>query len=147
MDGEHGEIQEDSIGSEIVRLKKDTKKYFTNQIYEIWMPAAIRYEISLDVFWHLNPHIMSIYQQEFIRKKKAKDAELDYMAYISGIYTMKAVSANFGGRYPEKPLYFFREEEKKQEFTEADMKKSANEMMLWAMMLKKDKVIKSKSES
>lgn len=74
-------------------------------IYNVWLPAAIRYGISYETFWSLNPRIMDIYQKAYIQKKKEEFEQIETMAWLNGRYVMSAVGACFSknAKYPELP--------------------------------------------
>ena len=48
------------------------------------MPAAIRFGISMDVFWELNPKYMYMYQEEYLREKEEQVRMLDAAADADG---------------------------------------------------------------
>lgn len=75
-------------------------------INEIWLPAALRFGIHIDVFWNLNPKYMYMYQDEYIREKEEQIKLLDVAAYYQGLYVQQAIASCFSkrARYPKKPL-------------------------------------------
>lgn len=82
--------------------------YFTQQIYEYWLPAAIRYGIDMRTFGNLNPRIMYAYQDAYIEQKKQDIRLLDVAAFYNGLYVQQAVASCFSKRakYPKQPLSF-----------------------------------------
>ena len=72
----------------------------------MWMPAALRYSIPIDVFWNLNPKYMYMYQDEYIREKEEQLKLLDVSAYYQGLYVQQAIASCFSqkAKYPSKPL-------------------------------------------
>lgn len=87
--------------------------FFTKQIYEIWLPAAVHYGIDINTFWKLNPKIMYIYQDAYLKKKKDEMQTLDIQAYFQGMYVQNAIASCFNkkAKYPKKPLSLKREEQ------------------------------------
>lgn len=78
------------------------------------MPAAIRYGIAADIFWELNPKIMYLYQEEYIREKEEEIKMMDAAAYYQGLYVQQAIASCFDkkSKYPKKPLSVMQEEKK-----------------------------------
>lgn len=54
-----------------------------------------------DLFWHLNPSKLipfrKAYEERLEQEERAR--------WMNGMYIMQAISACFGGQYPEKPLF------------------------------------------
>lgn len=71
-------------------------------IYEVWLPAALRFGISYDSFWHMNPKIIMLYQEEYIRREKKEAEMIDYAAWLSGAYIVNAIQAAL---FPKKAKY------------------------------------------
>ena len=59
----------------------------------MYLPAAIRYGIPYETFWHLNPRLLMIYQDEYIKRKKEQAELLDRAAWLFGSYNVNAVQA------------------------------------------------------
>lgn len=101
---------------------KCCNKFFTEQIYKIWLPAAIRYGIDICTFWTLNPRIMYAYQDAYIEQKQEEMQMLEVNAYMAGIYNMRAIAAIVDGKkhaYPSKPLMLTKgKEQEPEELTE-----------------------------
>lgn len=72
----------------------------------MWLPAALRFGIQLDVFWNLNPKYMYMYQDEYIREKEEQMKLLDVSAYYQGLYVQQAIASCFSkkAKYPKLPL-------------------------------------------
>lgn len=72
------------------------------------MPASVRYGISYEIFWKLNPKIMGIYQEEYLNKQK----QMDYNLWSLGIYMQSAVASalNKNNKYFDKPISELLEE-------------------------------------
>lgn len=81
-------------------------------INEIWLPAALRFGIPIEVFWNLNPKYMYMYQDEYIREKEEQIKLLDVAAYYQGLYVQQAIASCFSkrARYPKKPLSLTEQE-------------------------------------
>lgn len=79
---------------------------FTSLINTVWLPAALRFGIPVDVFWDLNPKYMYMYQEEYIREKEEQIKLLDVSAYYQGLYVQQAIASCFSkkAKYPKKPL-------------------------------------------
>ena len=97
----------------------------------MYLPAAIRYGISYDTFWNLNPRIMGIYQKEYIEKLKYDNE----CAWRSGVYMYDALKSSlssvFGGKkskaipYPKEPYRLFpMTDEEKEEKAEQEKQKA-----------------------
>lgn len=79
---------------------------FSGLIEDIWLPAALRFGISMDVFWTLNPKYMYLYQSEYVREKEEQIKLLDVSAYYNGLYVQQAIASCFSkkAKYPQKPF-------------------------------------------
>lgn len=76
------------------------------------MPAAIRYGISFDTFWRLNPKYIEIYQESYIKSVKEKYEFADFRAWKHGEYMISAIQKAIEPKkatYPSQP--FSRTEE------------------------------------
>lgn len=75
----------------------------------MWLPAAIRYGIPWETFWELNPKIMLIYQDEYLKKLEKED----YNAWTLGLYVRTAIASCFDKKteYPNKPFSEKQKEE------------------------------------
>lgn len=72
----------------------------------MYLPAAIRYGIPYETFWHLNPVKLGIFQDVYNDRVKEQDELLDFTAWRNGMYMVNAIqSALFPkkAKYPEKP--------------------------------------------
>lgn len=99
------------------------------------MPIGVRYGLSLDEFYRLNPKKLERYQPFLMeRLKKAKDQDSE-VGWINGQYVARAVSAVLpkGKRYPETPIRFYGlpEDEEGNVITDADR------FAAWATMFNK----------
>lgn len=74
-------------------------------INEVWLPAALRMEIPVDVFWELNPKYMYMYQDNYIKEKEEQVKLLDVSAFYNGLYVQQAIASCFNkhAKYPKKP--------------------------------------------
>lgn len=74
----------------------------------MWLPAAIHYGISYDTFWNLNPKIMGIYQDAYIKKLEEQRELINYTAWIQGQYNLASIGAAMSKKvkYPQKPFGF-----------------------------------------
>ena len=65
------------------------------------MPKALLYGVPYDLFWHLNPSKLipfrKAYEERLEQEERAR--------WMNGMYIMQAISACFGEKYPEKPLF------------------------------------------
>ena len=86
-------------------------------INDVWLPAAIRMGIPVDVFWQLNPKYMYMYQDNYIKEKQEQMKMLDVAAFYQGLYVQQAIVSCFDkkSKYPKKPLSIEAEEKKKLE--------------------------------
>lgn len=74
----------------------------------MYLPAAIKYGISYDDFWKMNPRIMEIYQKGYMDEVKQKQQLMNYQAWLNNQYTMMAIGSAFNrkNKYPKKPFEF-----------------------------------------
>lgn len=103
------------------------------------MPHAIRYGISMDVFWTLNPKIMFVYQKEYIRKQKEDNQRTDQLAYLNGLYMVHAVATCMPGSkhdFPTEPISYFDADKKEKVFTDEDARREADKMLQWGNQLR-----------
>ncbi|MEY8509696.1 hypothetical protein AALA78_15935 [Lachnospiraceae bacterium 42-17] len=72
----------------------------------IWLPAALRYGISYETFWNLNPRIMDIYQEAYKKSLEEKYKVMDYKAWLHGQYQVASIGAALSRKckYPAQPL-------------------------------------------
>lgn len=82
----------------------------------MWLPAALRFGIPIEVFWSLNPKYMYMYQDAYIKEKEEQIKLIDVSAYYNGIYVQQAIASCFDKKlkYPKKPLSLI---EKKKELS------------------------------
>lgn len=68
------------------------------------MPRVVRYGIPIDSFWKLTPRIFNIYKKEYEKEEQKKMDEIDYIAWIHGLYVRTAIvsSINSDVKYPEE---------------------------------------------
>lgn len=115
-------------------------RYFTRQIYEIWLPAAVRFGIPYETFWRLTPADMFIYQEQY-RQKQAETCRLiEEQAYIQGIYTSLAIGAALSKNvhFPKQPIHFFTDNSADEtKNTECHERMASDEMAVWSSALKK----------
>lgn len=63
--------------------------------------------MPLQEFWYENPDLLWVYRTSFVNREKARNEEIDYLAWLIGVYTQYALASCFNGkksRYPNKPL-------------------------------------------
>lgn len=125
-------------------------KFFTDQIYNIWLPAAIRYGIDIRTFWTLNPRIMYAYQDAYMEKKKEEMQLIEVSAYMAGAYNMRAMAAIVNGKkhaYPSKPLMLAEEKEPEpEELTEEQKIKYQKQLLMQLRVMQSNFESRSKSE-
>lgn len=82
-------------------------------IDDVWLPAALRMGIPIDVFWDLNPKYMYMYQDTYIKEKEEQIKLMDVAAYYQGLYVHQAIASCFNknAKYPKTP-YSLVEKEK-----------------------------------
>jgi len=76
------------------------------------LPAALRYSISYELFWKINPRIMKAFQAEYNRSVKERYEEMNYSAWLSGLYIVSSIQKALDpkkAKYPDAP---FGEEDK-----------------------------------
>lgn len=100
---------------------RDYSRFLTDQIYNIWLPAAIRYGIDIRTFWTLNPKIMFAYQDAYIEMKRLEFEQIETGAYLNGIYNLHAMAAAFDGKknpYPKQLLLSSNSNNEEENLTE-----------------------------
>lgn len=60
------------------------------------------YGVPYELFWHLNPKKLQAFKEAYQKRMEMES----YARWENGMYTMRAISACFGGEYPEKPFGF-----------------------------------------
>ena len=58
------------------------------------------YGASYELFWHLNPRKLNPFKEAYQKRLEFEE----YARWRNGMYVMRAVSACFGGDYPEEPF-------------------------------------------
>lgn len=97
----------------------------TQIIHEVWIPAAVKYEIPLDMFRRLNPKLMERYQPFFAEQMKQRRQEMSDQGWTNGLYVGRAIANCFpkGKKYPDEPLVLWSDgvaDEFAEPFTDAD---------------------------
>lgn len=72
----------------------------------MYLPAAIRYGVPYETFWHLNPAKLEIFQDVYNDRIKEQAELIDYTAWRNGMYVLNAVQAALipkKVKYPDKP--------------------------------------------
>lgn len=97
-------------GIEVVDMHYES---YRDVILKVWLPAALRYGISYETFWELNPRIMNIYQEAYKKSLEEKQQIIDYEAWLHGQYQMASIGASLSKKckYPKLP-FSMKEEEK-----------------------------------
>lgn len=80
------------------------------------MPKALLYGCPYDLFWHLNPTKLTAFRKAYEESLQQKEDAM----WRNGLYTMRAINACFGGKYPEKPLFEVGESKESSERQEHD---------------------------
>ena len=109
---EANQSAESSNGSE----SGGQRKRFSELIWEEFLPKALLYGCPYDLFWHLNPTKLTAFRKAYEERLQQKE---DAMGR-NGLYTMRAINACFGGKYPEKPLFEVGESKESSERQEHD---------------------------
>lgn len=91
----------------------------------MWIPLAVRYEISLDVFRKLNPKIMERYLPFFKEQAKYRRENMSDIGWVNGLYVGRAIGSCFpkGKKYPDEPMELWSDgasDEYSEPFTDAD---------------------------
>ena len=63
--------------------------------------------MSTTEFWNEEPNLLWTYHSLYIRKAEQRQQEIDYCAWLQGMYVCKAIASCFvkGQRYPKEPVY------------------------------------------
>lgn len=76
----------------------------------MWLPEALSIGVDYSIFWTLNPKKLESFAKAFKQKTefefKRKKEEINFSAWLNGIYFGEAVSALFNKRckYPKEPF-------------------------------------------
>lgn len=75
---------------------------------------AYRIGLDLNTFWRLNPRRMKPFLDMFEQKKCEERDQLNFHAYMTGVYVRDAIGACFNknGKYPEMPYDLRSQKEK-----------------------------------
>lgn len=98
----------------------------------MWLPEALSIGVDYSTFWTLNPKKLESFVTAFKQKTefefKKKKEEINFSAWLSGVYFGEAVSALLSkkSKYPKEP---FPLEPKTEEGRFIEMKSA---MMVWA---------------
>lgn len=98
----------------------------------MWLPEALSIGVDYSTFWTLNPKKLESFITAFKQKTefefKKKKEEINFSAWLSGVYFGEAVSALLSkkSKYPKEP---FPLEPKTEEGRFIEMKSA---MMVWA---------------
>lgn len=63
--------------------------------------------MPLQEFWYENPDLLWVYRTSFVNKEKARNEEIDYQAWLTGVYVRHAIVSYFSNgkaKYPSQPL-------------------------------------------
>jgi len=93
-----------------------------------WIPYAVQLDIPCETFYSLTPRKLVRYAPYYVENVRKKRENTDEFAWLTNIYTLKAISTIGKGRYPDKPmdLYGVRRviehyNEEAEKATDADM--------------------------
>lgn len=112
ISGEANQSAESSNGAE----SGGQRKRFSELIWEEFLPKALLYGCPYDLFWHLNPTKLTAFRKAYEERLQQKEDAM----WRNGLYTMRAINACFGGKYPEKPLFEVGESKESSERQEHD---------------------------
>lgn len=86
------------------------------------------YGVPYELFWHLNPKKLQPFKEAYQRRLEMEE----YARWRNGLYVMRAVSACFGGEYPEEPFGLETEKSGYLDDTEDDEENYTEEEILRA---------------
>lgn len=69
---------------------------------------ALMMGVDYELFWTLNPRKLKPFQKAYSQRQKIKYEEMNYRAWINGLYVQNAIGSAFSkrGKYPDKPFRF-----------------------------------------
>ena len=96
-------------------------------------------------FWEDDPQLYWAYQTFYLRKKEDDLEQMNYNAWLSGIYTLSALNQALNGAfgkkgqkkdiYPKKPIDFNEELKKQKEYTREEKELNfVQEFNSWARL-------------
>lgn len=72
--------------------------------------------MPLQEFWYENPDLLWVYRTSFLAKEEQRTKEIEYQAWLIGVYTQHAIASYFGGKknkYPSRPFGLEAKEKRK----------------------------------
>ena len=105
-----------------------------------WIPYAVQMDIPCETFFSLTPKRLLRYSPYYVEQARRKRELTDETAWISNVYTLKAISTIGKGRYPDKPMDLYGVRKVINEYNEETEKASdADVFGAWAMAFNKIK--------
>lgn len=84
------------------------------EVFDLQFKNSIRYGMTYEQFWFDNPQLYYIYEEAYKDQMEDRLKEKDVLNWQFGIYLDYAIGHWLGKnvQYPDKPLFFAREEQK-----------------------------------
>lgn len=84
------------------------------EVFDLQFKNSIRYGMTYEQFWFDNPQLYYIYEEAYREQMEDRFKEKDIFNWQFGIYLDYAIGHWLGKnvKYPDKPLFYAREEEK-----------------------------------
>lgn len=101
-------------------------------IETIWLPQALTMGVDYTLFWTLNPRKLKPFIQAYKDKIKARHAEINLSAWLTGIYNRQAIVSAL----EPKVKYFDKPIEQTDEVNEMEV--NAAKFEAWAMVFNKN---------
>lgn len=76
-----------------------------DSVFEVWLPAAYRMGLDMNLFWRLNPRRMKPFFKAFEQSQREERDRMNNSAYLTGVYVRDAVVSCLvkNAKYPDKP--------------------------------------------
>ena len=86
------------------------------------MPIGVKYGLTADEFYRLNPKKMERYQPFLMARYKLQKDEDSERGWVNGAYVARAIGASFSrcGKYPNSPIAFYETNTVDDEFTDVE---------------------------
>lgn len=84
--------------------------------------------MSTTEFWNEEPNLLWTYHSLYTRKMEQRQQEIDYCAWLQGVYICKAIASCFSKnqKYPKEPAYIKQANMQKQNKAEVAKKIKAS---------------------
>lgn len=81
----------------------------------MYLPSAVRYGVSWETFWKLNPKKLKIWEKNFEEQQELAQHRMNLAGFVNGLYVQNAIASvlSKNAKYPTKPHELFGSQKKK----------------------------------